>query len=104
LPVFEECEHGGEVSAGSRVMEGESALAMAGRERPGTSPPMGTFGNNPRLPMIRAKPSPPHPPKSSPSAAAYNRPLLRVWREDSTKPRKPCFPAPPADLGTTWEQ
>jgi hypothetical protein len=31
LPVFEECEHGGEVSAGSRVMEGESALAMAWR-------------------------------------------------------------------------
>ena len=47
-------------------MEGESALAMAERERPGTSPPMGTFGNNPRLPMIRAKLSPPQPPNPRP--------------------------------------
>jgi hypothetical protein len=31
LPVFEECEHGGDFTAGSRVMEGESVLAMAGR-------------------------------------------------------------------------
>jgi hypothetical protein len=38
LPVFEKREHGGEVGAGSRVMEGESVLAMAERERRGLDP------------------------------------------------------------------